>query len=147
MMRSEARGRPVFSTQTSSTVGTVDDLVIDAAAGRVVALRLVGNVGAGDVLPWQNVKAFGPDAVIVDSADEVVEATGTAALPHERTDVVGKRLLTDGGADLGEVTDVSFDPHDGHVQALVTGNGSVAAEEVIGCGDYAVLVQQKRPTG
>lgn len=143
MMRTEARGRPVFSTETSSAVGTVADLVIDARAGRVVALRLTGNVGAGDVLPWQDVKAFGTDAVIVDSADKVVEASGVAALPHERTDVVGKHLLTDGGQDLGEVTDVSFDPHDGRVQALLAGQESVAADEVIGCGDYAVVVQAR----
>lgn len=143
MMRSEARGRPVFSTETSSTVGTVDDLVIDAPAGRVVALRLRGNVGAGDVLPWEHVKAFGTDAVIVESAERVVEASGVAALPHERTDVVGKHLLTDGGQDLGEVTDVSFDPHDGRVQALLTGQESLAANEVVGCGDYAVVVQTR----
>jgi len=142
MRFSEARNRPVVSTDTATTIGSVADLVMDAATAAVVAVRVKRSAGSGDMLPWRDVTAFGPDAVTVASASALGEAEGrTAELAGKRAEVVGKRLLTDAGTEIGTVADVEFDPRTGQVLSLLTASGTVPGNRLIGCGSYAVIVQ------
>ncbi len=72
MLFSEALGRTVVSTDTASTVGRVDDYVVDPQLPGIVALTVSKTSAVGSALPWANiiaaleVPAGGPRGLRVD---------------------------------------------------------------------------------
>jgi sporulation protein YlmC with PRC-barrel domain len=142
MLFSEAVGRRVLSTGTAETVGTVAGFVVDPATAQVVAIRLKKTHGSGNTLHWPDLASFGADDVTVPSADAITSASGTAAdLDTKNAELLGKRLLTDAGTEIGTVDDIDFDPASGAVISLQTPNGPVNGDRLIGCGSYAVIVR------
>jgi sporulation protein YlmC with PRC-barrel domain len=141
MRFTEAGGRQVVSTSTATTVGRIDEFVIDPAKRAVVAVSLKKTDDA-DTLWWSDITAFGTDAVTVSGTEKLI------ALPPELSTlsgkdkrILGKRVLATTGDDLGTVADVEFDPQTGTVTALVLSDAEVAGVRLVGIGSYAVIVQ------
>lgn len=141
MLFSEARKRDVVSTATATKIGRVDGFVIDVAPPRVVLLR-VGKAPHGSLVSWSDLQGFGPDAATV--ADEAVIRSPDG--PFERhadarkLEVLGKRVLSERGDALTEITDVDFDPETGAITTLLTRSEAIPGERLIGLGSYAVIV-------
>lgn len=145
MRFSEAQGRTIVATGSADTVGRVTGFIVDPGASRVVALRVKKAHGEGDTLPWSDVTAMGADVVTVQSAMSVQAAEGQLLEQgNKRHEIVGKRVLTERGDELGQVRDVDFDPADGSVRALLTTGEEVAGARLMGVGSYAVVVQAAR---
>ena len=146
MMRvKETRKRDVVATADAETIGRVADFVIDPDQVRVSALRLDKVEGDDEYVSWDDLQAFGQDVVTVPSRDVLRPAAG----PREEKvgkdfGVLGKRVLTDAGRELGEVTDIEFDPETGTVTALLTEREQVAGDRLRGIGSYAVVVRRER---
>src|SRR5581483_2637226 len=115
--------RPVVDTTTAETVGEVVGFLVDPATRRVVGLRLGKVKGRASLLAWDDLKAFGVDAVTVEGTGRLRSAAEEmpGAAGH---DVLGRRVLTEGGDELGAVEDVEFDPQTGQVEDLITTAGS-----------------------
>lgn len=142
MLFSEATGRTVLSTSAAETIATVSDFLVDPLTAQVVAIRLKKTHGAGDTLHWADLISFGADNVIVSSPDVFGKATGAAAsLDPKTAELVGKRVLTDAGTEIGVVTDVDFDPASGALLSLLSTDEPIHADRLIGCGSYAVIVK------
>jgi sporulation protein YlmC with PRC-barrel domain len=140
MRFSEARKHKVVSTATAETVGRVDELVVDPATRRVLALRLK-KTASGDTLLWSDLVAFGADAATVAGAEQITAATpAVQALEGKDHHLLGKRLLTTGGDELGKVDDAEFDPETGVVTSLVSGAEEIAGDRLVGIGSYAIVV-------
>jgi uncharacterized protein YrrD len=140
MLLSDIRNRRIMATGTATTVGKVVDIVVDARNSVVTAIRAERTSG-GDTLHWTDITRFGSDAVMVGSPDAVGAPAGrTAEILAGDHELVGKRLLTDAGDELGTVTDIAFDEDDGRVTAIRTADGSVSGS-LLGCGRYAVVVR------
>lgn len=143
ILLSEIEGRRVMAADTAVTVGRVTGVVVDPRQAAVVALRVKG-APAGDVLPWPDISGVGLDAVMVASPEAVGDAEGRVAeIVGGKHECVGKRLLTDSGHDLGAVSDIAFDEHDGAIVAVHTVDGPVRDASVVGCGSYAMVVQRR----
>jgi uncharacterized protein YrrD len=141
MRFSEARGRKVVSTSTADSVGTVHDFVVDPKAAAVLAME-VKKAEAGNTLRWSDITAFGSDAVTVTGPDKITEAgDDVAALLGKDHRVVGKRVLSTDGDELGEVADVEFDVDSGAITSLVLDEGGIAGARLVGVGPYAVVVR------
>lgn len=138
MRFSECRHRPVLDTGSAAEIGRVDGFVVDAATHRVHALR-VGKYKGGSILRWDDVQGFGPDAVTIRS-QETVRPPGDAL--DESGDLIGQRVLSDAGFDLGAIDDVEFDPDSGQLQRLIMGEGGIDASTLLGAGSYAAVVRQ-----
>ena len=140
MRFSEADGHKIVSTSTAGTVGKVSGFVVDPATRSVRALE-VRKADSGDVLLWSRVTRFGPDAVTVAGPDAITEAdedvTRMRGKDHQ---LVGKRVLSTEGDELGTVTDVVFDGDSGAVNLLELGEVEVAGVRLRGVGSYAVVV-------
>jgi sporulation protein YlmC with PRC-barrel domain len=140
MLFSETTLRRVFATTTATTVGQVDDLVVDPHGRAIAALRLDG-ARHGDTVHWADITGMGPDAITVASPDAVRDAEGrTAELLAGGYRILGKRLLTDAGDDIGRVMDIDFDPRTGSIRELVTTDGRVDGGRLLACGSYAAVV-------
>lgn len=113
MRTSELMKRPVV-TMGGEDVAQVKDVVYFAGGGAVGGFTLAGRgLLSGPLkqaLAWSSVMALGPDAVIIRDED-VLESTEqvldrSAAAGGSGGDVLGSRVLTDTGTDLGKVVDV-----------------------------------------
>ncbi|HEY6422406.1 MAG TPA: PRC-barrel domain-containing protein [Pseudonocardiaceae bacterium] len=142
MLFSQARKHEVVNTATATKVARVDGFVVLPGPARVALLRLGKVSGAGTLLAWEDLQGFGPDAVTVASDSVIRPARDALEQRAEDNDleVLGKRVLTERGMDLGAVTDVDFDPETGAVTTLITKTETIAGERLIGLGSYAVVV-------
>lgn len=144
MLFSEARGRQVVSTATAETVGVVDGFVVDPSTHSVLSLELRKTHGNESSLRWSNIAAFGTDAVTVGDADKLTEpGEDVEALSGKDHRLVGKRVLSSAGDELGEVSDVDFDPSSGAITALLLGEDEVEGARLVGVGSYSVVVRAR----
>jgi sporulation protein YlmC with PRC-barrel domain len=144
MLFSDAKGRKVVSSSDAATVGKVSRFLVDPALRAVVAVELKKS-DTGDVLRWSDITAFGTDAVTVTDATKLGDGgPAVQALSGKDHRVLGKRVLTSGGDELGKLEDVDFDPQSGALTALLVSSGAdVAAERLLGVGSYAVVVRDE----
>jgi len=145
MLYSDLKGRKLVDTSSADTVGKVDGFLLDPATQSIAGLEFKKTDG-GDTVAWSSITAVGDDAVTIPGTSVLVEPEGhLAELASKRGHVLKKRVLTDGGDDLGEVRDVDLDPSSGSVRELVVGPKKspthVAGARILGVGSYAVVVK------
>lgn len=114
MRTSEIAKLPVV-THSGEDVAQVKDVIYSADGGAVGGFTLAGRgLLAGPLkqaLAWGSVSALGGDAVMIRDADvlepvdDVLRGAASGA-GGAGGNVLGSRVLTDGGKDLGEVVDV-----------------------------------------
>lgn len=142
MRFSEAKNRKVMSTSGAVAVGKLRALIVDPRNAHVVALSLKKTEGNADTLPWNNLTSFGRDAITIESLERITVAEGElAVLSDKHHNVIGKRVLTETGDDIGKVKDIEFDPHDGAVRALITDGEEIPGNRMLGLGSYALVVR------
>jgi len=118
MNSKQIRGLSVINIADGTQVGTVDQVFLDLAAKQVVGFSITNGVGpfggARDNAPTvaaSGVHSLGPDALTLDDVTAAhaawVGATYGVLAPLD--DVVGRRVVTEGGANLGEVVSLGFD--------------------------------------
>lgn len=140
MMLSEVIGRKVVCTSTAETIGQIADLVIDPQRRRVVAITL-RHAGKADTVAWDDIIAFGADAVTVAEANVAVEASDAVRqLGSDARRLPGKRLLSAAGRELGTLDEIAFDPTTGELTALLATEGELPADRLVDAGSYAVIV-------
>ena len=132
-------GRGVLDLATATTVGRVDDVVIDPACRRVVAFRLAKTADSRTWLPFEHVTALGADALTIADDSQITDAPADAPGGIGQTKALGGRVLTDQGRDIGPLQDIDID-EDGAVTGLTAAHGSIAAADLLGIGSYAVVV-------
>jgi sporulation protein YlmC with PRC-barrel domain len=137
-----AAGRKVVSRASAEELGGVTHIVVDVKERKVTSL-VVGKGRKAVLVDWEQVSGFGPDAVIVadESALHSPRDDHESAAANGKLELVGKRVLSDMGDGLGEVSDVVFDPTSGALETLVIGERETPATSVLGAGSYAVVVE------
>lgn len=142
MRFSEATGHKVVSTSSARTIAKVRTFVVDPGQQQVVALSLKEADGDRDLLPWSKLTAFGRDAVTVPDDEALTADAGDLAdrlgKDHE---LVGKRVLTEGGDEVGTVDDVEFDDESGAITTVLTDVEGIDGSRLLGVGSYAVVVR------
>jgi sporulation protein YlmC with PRC-barrel domain len=153
----ETLGRKVVGVADATSLGTVSGFVVRPDEPRLAALRLRRAGGRGALLPWGRVRTVGADAVMAQpAADDSGNGTGARgdgassgdlgrqAVKHG--EVLGKRVLTEFGEEIGEVTDAEFDPESGALLNFTVEGGSAAdgpldAGRMTGLGSYALVLR------
>ncbi|MFC8132068.1 PRC-barrel domain-containing protein [Streptomyces sp. NPDC057302] len=138
MLLSQVLGHPVISAEDARPAGEVAGLGIDPRTRRITELYLRDAKG-GDSVPWSEVRGVGPDAVIID-AGATTEAAGSSSHSKAHKRLIGKRVLTEYGEDIGTLTEVTFDPDTGAVGDLYVGREQVPGSRLVGLGPYALVL-------
>ncbi len=105
---------PVISISEGKQVGTVKDLVIDAAQGAVVALVVDDGswyLGA-KLLPFNAITGLGESAVTVETTNVIIPVTTISRLEQFMSagvKVIGTRTLTRSGHMGGKVVEITID--------------------------------------
>ena len=119
MNSKQIRGLTVINIADGTQVGTVDQVYLDLAAKQVVGFSItdgVGPFGGGrDNAPTvaaSGIHSLGPDALTLDDV-----AAAHAAWVDENygslvslDDLAGRKVVTEGGTNVGEVVSLGFDP-------------------------------------
>ncbi len=140
----QSRHTPVYSKASADEIGRVVRYLVDAGSSRITAVHVGGRRSRARLADWSHIVGFGPDAVVVDSEDSLRPPGDD----HEQRvvagdlDLYGRRVLTDSGHQIGELTDVSFDESSGAVEQLHTGRSVVAGDGLLAIGPYAVVVRR-----
>lgn len=120
---SEIVERPVV-TLGGDDVAQVRDVVFSGSNGDVVGFTLAkrGLFGGRlrEVLPWRGVVALGPDAVIIaDQAALSFEPLATDGTSEQGDgDVLGDKVITDSGVELGRVIDAVIEVSAGSARVV-----------------------------
>ena len=125
---SDLIGLPVIAFDTGSRVEKVEDVVFDQDSNRVLGVIVDdgGWLRSARVVPFSDLQAIGPDAVIVQSAAVVRGSDETAEMRPvlERGNVLkGTRIMTTDGRDLGTMTDIFFDEGTGALEGYEVSGG------------------------
>ena len=133
-------GRKVDSRATAQQLGAVSHLLLAEDCRRVAAVVL-GKGKKASVVDWSRL-TFGADAVMVDDEAALRRPAGRReeAAADGRIELLGRRVLTETGNELGVVEDVTFDSLTGAVGVVDVGSRKVSADAVLGAGSYAVVV-------
>lgn len=140
----QSRYTPVYSKASADEIGRVVRYVVDAASSRIAAVHVGGRRRKAVLADWSHIVGFGPDAVVVDSEDSLrhPESDREQRAVAGDLDLFGRRVLTDSGHEIGELTDVSFDESDGAIEQIHTNRSVVAGEGLLAIGPYAVVVRR-----
>ncbi len=147
MRASEITKRPVV-TLGGEDVAQVKDIIYAAVAGRSGGFTLNGRgLLSGTLktaLAWKAVVALGPDAVMIRDEDALAERDALVAEIVESQggggDVLGSRVLTDDGKDLGKVLDVIIEVTDYRPSFAEVVGYEIAPSEELGRDLKKVLV-------
>jgi len=137
-----AAGRNVVSRASAETLGDLAHVVVEINPPRVVQL-VVGKGRNALLVAWADVSGFGPDAVMLadegslhQPLDEREEAAAKGKL-----ELIGKRVLSDMGNDLGKITDIVFDPATGLIETIVLDEHEEPAASLVGVGSFAAVLR------
>jgi len=147
MRSSEITGRPVV-TMAGDDIAQIKDIVYSSGGGAVAGFTLAGRgLFAGPLkqgLAWAAVAALGAAAVMVaDEAalapvDDVLHASSASG--GAGGNVLGSRVLTDSGTDLGAVVDVVLEV-DGDDRGVCDVVGyEIESSEVFDTGGSTLLI-------
>lgn len=107
----EVMGLPVVTLDTGTAIGEVRDVLFDPSRSKVIGFTVRGRgllspplVG---LLPVETIRAIGRDAVMITSETGVVDGRdGLDSAVDQQVEVIGREVVNDAGATLGEVVDV-----------------------------------------
>jgi len=138
-----ASGRKVISRTSAEELGTLAHIVVDVKRRQIASL-VVGKGRKALLIAWEQVSGFGPDAIMIadDTALQEPRDDGEQAAADGKLELIGKRALSDSGNDLGNVTDVVFDPDTGAIQSILVDDREYPAVSLLGAGSFAVTVRE-----
>ncbi|RYG33978.1 hypothetical protein EON81_16780, partial [bacterium] len=163
-------GMEVITLDNGEKKGTVHDVIYSAQQGRLLYLTVPvggGLFGGGKtlLLDAQNIRSIGNDAITVDSSLSLVEQErDVKKVAEESGDVIiGKKIMTEDGDNLGSVVDVLIDASDYKIVAyevsggiwsdLMRGQTDVPSSNVVSVGKDVIVVPNsvkadvERPSG
>lgn len=120
------KGMAVVSIDEAARLGTVTDVLFETQPLRVAGLQAAGEE-TGFVIPFDQVRTLGTDAVMVQSSQvtQMASAGSTfgelGGLAHLRK----LKVVDEAGTFLGTIQTVELDPTTGHVARLVARKGGV----------------------
>ena len=145
-LMSRLKGQRVMTVAGAEQVGSVRRLVIDPDSARVMALQLDRAAEGRSLLPLDQVKSIGPDALMIDQPDALVEprAEDVERIDAGTYDMEGKTVYDERGDAIGTLEDVEFDAESGRVTRLHVDGHMVTVDRLVAIGPDAVIVPAPR---
>lgn len=136
MDANKLKGLAIVSLTDGAKLGRIDDVLFGTQPLRATALRATGD-GQGFVIPFEQVKAIGADAVTVESGQVTqTDSSGGAfgALPG--LDELKKlKVVDEAGTLVGMLSGIDLDPATGRVTGVSVHKGGL-----LGLGGTTVTI-------
>lgn len=138
-----ALGRGVVALDTAEDIGEVKSFVVSPDAKRIERLHIAGRRKRALFAEWSDLESFGTDAVVVTGTDAPSGSDDDRDIDSAKgaIDILGARVLTTSGFEVGAVEDVHFDETAGEIVSVLTTRGdTVNASSIVSLGSYALVV-------
>jgi uncharacterized protein YrrD len=101
-------GMTVLSRATANKLGRIHDLIVDPVKGELAGLSVQMADESLRLVDGQEIFSFGPDAVMVNSDESAVPVQDSPlkASPLAKGNLIGVKVVTDGGKVLGQITNI-----------------------------------------
>lgn len=124
----DASGLLVITRDGGEKMGKIEDLVLDRQGSRVLGILLdeAGWFREARVVAWPSFRVIGLDAVIIDDEASVKKASDVPEMSEvldKGNVLVGIRIETSEGRELGKIEDFYFDPETGIVKGFELSGG------------------------
>ncbi|HOX41191.1 MAG TPA: PRC-barrel domain-containing protein [bacterium] len=128
---SDLKGKPVIAHDEGKIVEDIDDIIYNPLSGKILGflVRHEGLIAKARVIPMRKIKAIGPDAVTIENVSDVIfveEDDAIKDLLSNRIDIKGRKIMTEGGENLGKVVDIIFDEKSGKIDKYEVSGGLFA---------------------
>lgn len=139
---SHVAGRGVVASDSAESIGSVKGFVLDAGGRQIDAIHVDGHGKRATILEWSAIKAFGADAVMATSGTDpsTIDDDHQKAAVKGVVTMLGTRVLTVEGREIGTVTDVEFATDSGAVVRVVTDHGPIEPDRLRSLGSYTLVV-------
>jgi uncharacterized protein YrrD len=104
-------GCELVAFQEKATAGKIDDVIIDPNTGAVLGFGFKFQ-RERKVIPINEVRTFGPDFVIINSAESISEPEDVIRISEAlalEAPIIGEKVETESGQKLGEVSDYTIE--------------------------------------
>jgi sporulation protein YlmC with PRC-barrel domain len=119
------RGIAIVSVSEGAKLGTVSGALFDPASLRLTALDVKGGAGRF-IIPLGQIKAFGADAVTVESSSVTQVQGESGASTEVSLDTLRKRKVVDEeGTLLGTLHSLDIESVSGDVESIVVHKGGI----------------------
>jgi uncharacterized protein YrrD len=124
-------GKVVVTYNTGEKIERIRDLIFDQKRNQLLGFLVEEKRLFRDakVIALQDVQAIGLDAIVVHSNKSVVRARAIPAIKEilsQNNVLIGTKILTTEGLDLGRLVDLFFDEHSGLVEGYEVSGGVFA---------------------
>jgi len=145
---------PVVDTHVARQAGVVSDVLLDLHAGRVAVLNVKHADGwIVQRIPAEYIYRLGPHTVLV--ADTVAVDLGPAITDqrwYPIESVVGLNVLTEGGDQVGQISDAELDDQTLVVRAYLLKHAAgpwrrharIHPDEVVNCSAELMLIRERK---
>lgn len=130
MKRGWILGLPVISARTGKKMGVVVDIIFKPGQQKIKGLVMSteGLLEKRKHIPLERIRAIGRHAVIVEEfSHDNKQASGLLMEGNEEygRKILGRQLLTGNGQELGTISDIILDPHDGRIEGFEISKGFI----------------------
>ena len=124
----DAGGLLVITRDTGKKLGKVEDLVLDRQGSRILGILMdeAGWFKEAKVVAWPSFRVIGLDAVIIDEEASVKKASEVPEMSEVLAGgnvLIGARVATTDGRELGKIEEFYFDPETGAVKGFELSGG------------------------
>ncbi|KXS42492.1 MULTISPECIES: PRC-barrel domain-containing protein [unclassified Candidatus Frackibacter] len=144
---------PVINLQTGEEIGAIEDVVFDPEEKRIVGL-IINNKSlfqGSRMIAYEELHSVGEDAVTIEDDSVLTKLDDTKEfLTGPNGSVIGSRVVTDDGKELGNIEDIILDSTngqingyeitDGLVQDILDGRGRLQVSDDLKYGKDVVIV-------
>lgn len=101
-------GKTTLSRSTANKIGQIHDLIIDLVKGELAGLSVQMPDESLRLVDCREIYSLGPDAVMINSDESAVPVQDSPlkASPLAKNNLIGVKVITEGGKLLGQVAHV-----------------------------------------
>lgn len=149
-------GAKIISLDTGKEIKKIEDVIYDGKENKVLAF-LVDSGGLfsnAKVIFLEDTKGIGKDAVIIESEKNIKDTSkvpkNVGNIARESNYLTKTRVITEQGRDLGQISDILFDPKTGKVEEfevtqglanLKSGKKTFKITDILTIGEDATIVR------
>lgn len=133
--------KPVLLNQERALVGVVEDIVVDPADGRVVGILVREGFGKKHIkaVAEKDILAISDKFVLIpgyEAVGDIEEIVRVAVIVNKKIQIIGNKVVTVAGNNLGRVNDFSIDTVSGilakvYVEPNIFSLGVLAGSHII----------------
>src|SRR5215210_3750251 len=120
------KGMPIVSLADGAKLGRIEEVLFDTRPLRAAALRAAGD-GQGFVIPFEQLKNIGADAVTVESGQVTQTASKEGAFSglHGLGELTKFKVVDEAGTLVGTIRGIELDPATGRVAGVSVHKGGL----------------------